>query len=106
MYKRQLLYSHYNNLIENSASYNQKYGIYLEDSTYNVIIGNILDDNGIGAIYEKFADDTDYPDVFLIAAIIFIIAFFSIILIKLVFFIKRKNIKSFIPKLSLKKRKE
>ena len=104
-----LLYSHYNNIIENSASYNQKYGIYLEDSTFNVITGNILEDNGIGAIYEKFTDDTDYPDVFLIAAIIFIIALLSIILIKLVFFIKRKNIKFSIPKLSLKslkKRKE
>ncbi len=101
-----LLYSHYNNLIENTASYNLKYGIYLEDSTFNVISGNILEDNGIGPIYEKFTDDTDYPDVFLIAAIIFIIALLSIILIKLVFFIKRKNIKFSIPKLSLKKRKE
>ncbi len=101
-----LLSSHYNKLIENSASYNQKYGIYLEESTFNVITGNILEGNGIGAIYEKFTDDTDYPDVFLIAAIIFIIALLSIILIKLVFFIKRKNIKFFIPKLSLKKRKE
>lgn len=105
-----LLSSHYNNLIENSASYNQKYGIYLEESTFNVITGNILEDNGWGAIYEKFTDDTDYPDVFLIASIIFIyyniIALLSIILIKLMFFIKRKNIKSFIPKLSLKKRKE
>ncbi|MBA7516896.1 hypothetical protein ES705_08945 [subsurface metagenome] len=101
-----LSFSHYNNLIENSASYNQKYGIYLEESTFNVITGNILKDNGIGAIYEKFTDDTDYPDVFLIAVIIFIIALFSIILIKLVFFIKRKNIKFIIPKLSLKKRKE
>jgi len=101
-----LLSSHYNNIIENSASYNQKYGIYLEESTFNVIIGNILEDNGIGAIYEKIADDTDYPDVFLIAVIIFIIALLSIILIKLIFFIKGKNIKSFTPKLSLKKRKE
>jgi len=101
-----LLFSHYNKLIENSASYNQKYGIYLEESTFNVITGNILENNGIGAIYEKFTDDTDYPDVFLIAAIIFIIALLSIILIKLVFFIKRKNIKFFIPKLTLKKRKE
>ena len=101
-----LSFSHYNNLIENSASYNQKYGIYLEESTFNVITGNILKDNGIGAIYEKSTDDTDYPDVFLIAAIIFIIALLSIILVKLVSFIKRKNIKSFIPKLSLKKRKE
>ncbi|GAH19568.1 unnamed protein product, partial [marine sediment metagenome] len=49
---------------EKSASYNQKYGIYLEDSTFNVITGNILEDNGLGAIYEKFNDDTDYPDVF------------------------------------------
>ena len=101
-----LSFSHYNNLIENTASYNQKYGIYLEESTFNVITGNILKDNGIGAIYEKFTDDTDYPDVFLIAVIIFIIALLSIILIKLVFFIKRKNIKFIIPKLSLKKRKE
>jgi len=101
-----LLSSHYNKLIENSASFNQKYGIYLEESTFNVITGNILEDNGIGAIYEKFTDDTDYPDVFLIAAIIFIIALLSVILIKLVFFIKRKNIKFVIPKLSLKKRKE
>ncbi len=101
-----LLYSHYNNLVENSARYNQKYGIYLEDSTFNSITGNSLEDNGIGAIYEKFTDDTDYPDVFLIAAIIFIIVLLSIILIKLIFFIKRKNIKFFIPKLSLKKRKE
>ncbi|MBA7633174.1 hypothetical protein ES703_40736 [subsurface metagenome] len=101
-----LSFSHYNNLIENTASYNQKYGIYLEESTFNVITGNILKDNGIGAIYEKFTDDTDYPDVFLIAVIIFILALLSIILIKLVFFIKRKNIKFIIPKLSLKKRKE
>ena len=101
-----LLYSNYNNLVENSASYNQKYGIYLEDSTFNIITGNILEDNGIGAIYEKFNDDTDYPDVFLIAVIIFIIALLSVIVIKLVFFIKRKNIKFSIPKLSLKKRKE
>jgi parallel beta-helix repeat protein len=101
-----LLYSHYNNLIENSACYNLKYGIYLEDSTFNVISGNILENNGIGPIYEKFTDDTDYLDVFLIATIIFIIALLSIILIKLVFFIKRKNIKFSIPKLSLKKRKE
>jgi len=101
-----LSFSHYNNLIENTASYNQKYGIYLEESTFNVITGNILKDNGIGAIYEKLIDDTDYPDVFLIAVIIFIIALLSIILIKLVFFIKRKNIKFIIPKLSLKKRKE
>ncbi len=101
-----LLYSNYNNLVENSASYNLKYGIYLEDSTYNIITGNILEDNGIGAICEKVTDDNDYTYVFLIAAIIFIIALLSIILIKLVFFIKRKNIKFFIPKLSLKKRKE
>jgi len=101
-----LLSSHYNNLLENSASYNKKYGIYLEESTFNVIIGNILEDNGVGAIYEKFIDETDYPDVFLIAVIIFIIALLSLILIKLAFFIKRKNIKTFIPKLSLKKRKE
>jgi len=101
-----LLYSHYNNLIENSASYNKKYGIYLEDSNFNLITGNTLEDNGIGAIYEKYTDDTVYPDVFLIAAIIFIIALLSIILLKLAFFIKRKNIKFVIPKLSLKKRKE
>ena len=98
--------SNYNNIIENSASYNLKYGIYLEDSTYNVITGNIIEENGIGAIYEKFTNETDYPDVFLIAAIIFIIASLSIIVIKLVFFIKRKNIKFSIPKLALKKRKE
>ena len=101
-----LLFSHNNNITDNSASYNQKYGIYLEDSTFTLITGNTLEDNGIGAIYEKITDDTDYPDVFLIAAIIFIIASLSIIVIKLIFFIKRKNIKFFIPKLSLKKRKE
>jgi len=101
-----LFHSHHNNIIDNNASYNQKYGIYLDESTFNVITGNILENNGIGAIYEKFTDDTDYPDVVLIAAIIFIIALVSIILIKLAFFIKRKNIKFFIPKLSLKKRKE
>ena len=101
-----LIFSHSNNIIENSASYNLKYGIFLEESTFNVITRNILEDNGIGAIYEKFTDDTDYPDVFLIAAIIFILALLSIILIKLAFFIKKKDIKSLIPKLSLKKRKE
>jgi len=101
-----LLSSHYNNITENSASYNQKYGIYLEESTFNVITGNILEDNGLGAIYEKIIDDTDYLDVFLIAVIIFIIALLSIILVKLVSYIKRKDIKLFIPKLSLKKRKE
>ncbi|GAH78684.1 unnamed protein product [marine sediment metagenome] len=106
LYGFRLLFSHYNNLTDNSASYNLKYGIYLEDSTFNLIIGNILEDNGIGPIYEKLADDTDYPDVFLIAVVIFIIALLSIIIVKIVFCIKRKNVKSYISKLSLKKRME
>ena len=85
-----LWYSNNNTLTYNIANQNFKYGIYLEESKFNKISGNSLEDNGLGPIYEKMSEEMDFPDLFLISAIIFIIAVVSYIIIKATFFIKKK----------------
>lgn len=102
-----LLESHNNTIIENSASYNQKYGIYLEESASNTILRNILVGNGIGAIYERIGDDGEYPDVFLIAAIIFIIGVSLFIVFKCYQIASKKGITlKMLKKFSFKKKKK
>ena len=85
-----LWYSNYNILTDNIANNNLKYGIYLEESNFNEISGNSLEDNGLGPIYEKTSEEMDFPDIFLISAIIVVIAVVSFIIIKATFFIKKK----------------
>ena len=97
-----LWYSNNNILTDNIANNNLKYGIYLEESDFNEISGNILENNGLGSIYEKVSEEKDFPDIFLISAIIVVIAVVSFIIIKATFFI-RKKIKLSGFKLSLKK---
>jgi len=89
-------------LTDNIANNNLKYGIYLEESNFNEISGNTLENNGLGSIYEKMSKEIDFPDIFLISAIIVVIAVVSFIIIKATFFI-RKKIKLTGFKLSLKK---
>ena len=97
-----LWYSNNNILTDNIANNNLKYGIYLEESNFNEISGNSLEDNGLGSIYEKMSEEIDFPDIFFISAIIVVIAVVSFIIIKATFFI-RKKIKLSGFKLSLKK---
>jgi len=97
-----LWYSNNNILTDNIANNNLKYGIYLEESNFNEISGNSLEDNGLGSIYEKMSEEMDFPDIFLISAIIVVIAVVSFIIIKATFII-RKKIKLSGFKLSLKK---
>jgi len=97
-----LRYSNYNILTDNIANNNLKYGIYLEESNFNEILGNSLEDNGLGSIYEKLSGEMDFPDIFLISAIIVVIAIASFIIIKATPFI-RKKIKLSGFKLSFKK---
>ena len=97
-----LWYSNNNILTDNIANNNLKYGIYLEESNFNEISGNSLADNGLGSIYEKMSEEMDFPDIFLISAIIVVIAVVSYITIKSTLFI-RKKIKLSGFKLSLKK---
>ena len=97
-----LWYSNNNILTENIANNNLKYGIYLQESNFNEISGNSLADNGLGSIYEKMSEEMDFPDIFLISAIIVVIAAISFIIIKATFFIRKKTKLSGF-KLSLKK---
>jgi len=97
-----LWYSNDNILTDNIAKNNLKYGIYLEESNYYEISGNYFEDNGLGSIYEKMREEMDFPDIFLISAIIVVIAGVSFIIIKATFFI-RKKLKLSGFKLSLKK---
>ena len=96
-------HSDYNNLTNNIANNNLKYGIYLEESYFNEISGNSLEGNGLGSIYEKKSEESDYPDVFLISAIIAVIAVISYIITKTTLFIRKKKIKLSDLKLSFKK---
>ena len=97
-----LWYSNNNILTDNIANNNLKYGIHLEESNFNEISGNSFVDNGLGSIYEKMSEEMDFPDIFLISAIIVVIAVVSFIIIKATFFIKKK-IKLSGFRLSLKK---
>jgi parallel beta-helix repeat protein len=84
-----LLESNSNLLTNNIANNNDKYGIYLEDSIVNVISDNVLENNGLGDIHFKTEQTEQYPDIFLIASIIAIIAFVGVIIIKSRNFIKK-----------------
>lgn len=98
-----LWYSNNNTLTFNIANNNYKYGIYLENCNFNEISGNTLEGNGLGSIYEKTSEEPDFPDIFLISAIIAVIAIASFIIIKTTLFLRKKKIKLSGFKLSLKK---
>ncbi len=97
-----LWYSNGNILTDNIAKNNLKYGMYLEESNSYEISGNYFEDNGLGSIYEKMSEEMDFPDIFLISAIIVVIAGVSFIIIKATIFV-RKKLKLSGFKLSLKK---
>jgi parallel beta-helix repeat protein len=93
-----------NNIVTNNiANNNLKYGIYLEESKFNEISGNTLEGNGLGPLYEKTSDEEDFPDIFLISAIIAVIAIASFVIIKITLIITKKKITLSGFKLSLKK---